>query len=131
MLRGRALLLLGLVALALATAGCRRGSVGSRAADEGFNGEMTVHVVNHSWLDVTVYLVQGARRDRIGSATATTTTIFHVALRRLSSGGEFRLLADPIGSRTTVRSEPLYAQDGDVVIWTLEDNLSRSSVEVR
>ena len=30
-----------------------------------------------------------------------------------------------------VRSEPLHAQDGDVLTWTLEDDLARSSIDVR
>jgi hypothetical protein len=105
--------------------------VGQEAAETGYNGEVTLRVVNHSYLDVTVYLQQGTRRDRIGTATATTTTEFRVALRRLTSGGDYRLLGDPIGSRQAVRSESLHAQDGDVVIWTLEDDLARSFVEVR
>ena len=127
--RLRVLALLAL--LVSAAAGCHQ-SVGARAAEGGVpDGEVTVRVVNHSWLDVTVYIVQGSRRERLGSATATSTTTFAVALRRLANGGEYRLLGDPVGSRTTVRSEPLYAQDGDVVTWTLEDNLARSSIDVR
>jgi hypothetical protein len=122
---------LALLAVLLAVA-CRSGGVGARAeATTAWNGEITVRVVNHSWLDVTVYILQGSRRDRLGSATATATTTFRVPLRRLTSGGEYRLFGDPVGSRTTVRSESLHAQDGDVVIWTLEDDLARSSVEVR
>ena len=112
-------------------AGCHQ-SVGARASEGSVpDGEVTVRVINHSWLDVTVYIVQGTRRERLGSATATATTTFTVALRRLANGGEYRLLGDPVGSRTSVRSEPLYAQDGDVVTWTLEDNLARSSIDVR
>src|SRR5206468_6022317 len=111
---------------------CHHGTnVGAAAAESSFNGEVTLRIVNHSWLDVTVYVQQGTRRDRIGTAAATSTTEFHVALRRLSIGGDFRLFGDPIGSRQTVRSEPLHAQDGDVVTWTLEDNLERSFVDVR
>jgi hypothetical protein len=49
----------------------------------------------------------------------------------LAAGAEYQLLGDPVGSRQTVRSEPLHAQDGDVVTWTLEDDLKRSSVDVR
>jgi len=82
-------------------------------------------------MDVTIFLLQGTRRDRIGTATATSTTEFRVALRRFSSGADYQLYGDPIGSRQTVRSEALHAQDGDIVTWTLEDNLARSSIDVR
>jgi hypothetical protein len=112
------------------TVACHQG-VGAAAAESGYTGSVTLRIVNHSWLDVTVYLQQGTRRDRIGTATATSTTEFHVALRQISSGGDYRLLGDPIGSRQTVRSEAIHAQDGDVVTWTLEDNLARSFIDVR
>jgi len=125
--RAMSLLLVG-----LGFGACHRGGVGAAAAaTSSVGGQMTLRVVNHSWLDVTVYLLQGTRRDRIGTATATTTTQFLLDMRRLTAGGEYRLYGDPVGSRTTVRSEPLHAQDGDVVTWTLEDDLARSSIEVR
>ena len=118
--------------VAMITAACHpSGGVGAATAESSWTGSVTVRVVNHSWLDVTIYLAQGMRRDRIGTATATSTTEFHVPLRRLSDGAEYQLFADPIGSRQTVRSEALHAQDGDVVTWTLEDNLARSSIVVR
>lgn len=115
------------------TAGaCHHGSsIGEEAAQANYGGEVTLRVVNHSWMDVTVYLQQGTRRDRIGTARATGTTDFHVPLRRISDGADCRLFGEPIGSRQSVRSEPLRPQDGDVVTWTLEDDLSRSFLEVR
>lgn len=114
-------------------AGCHQGSsVGAAAAAAGMSGgTMTLRVVNHNWLDITVFLLQGTQRERIGVATATTTTEFHVPLRQLAAGAEYRLFGDPVGSRETVRSETLHAQDGDVVTWTIEDDLKRSTVEVR
>ena len=120
-----------LVVLACLTFGaCHHTSVGSAAAESGAGGAVTLRIVNHSWLDVNVFLQQGTRRDRIGTATATSTTEFHIPLRQIE-GGEYRLFGDPVGLRETVRSEPLHAQDGDVVTWTLEDGLKRSFVEVR
>jgi hypothetical protein len=116
----------------LTISACHRGAnVGGAAAESESAGSVTLRVVNHSWLDITVYLQQGSHRDRIGTATAVSTTEFQVALREFAPGGDYRLFGNPIGSRQTVRSEPLRAQDGDVVTWTLEDNLSRSFVEVR
>lgn len=108
-----------------------RTSVGDVAAQTSWNGSMMVRVVNHNWLDITIYLLQGTHRDRIGVATAASTTQFRVPIRQLAAGGEYRLLGDPVGSRQVVRSEPLHAQDGDVVTWTLEDDLARSSIDVR
>jgi hypothetical protein len=117
----------------MAVAGCHTGtSVGAAAAASNTSGgALTLRVVNHNWLDVTVFVLQGTHRDRLGVATATATTEFHVPLRQLAAGGEYRLYGDPVGSRETVRSETLHAQDGDVVTWTIEDDFKRSSVEVR
>ena len=105
-------------------------SIGAAAAESGNTGSITVRVVNRAWLDVTIYLLQGTHRDRIGIATASSTSTFQILLRQLSAG-ELRLYGDPVGSRQGVRSEPLRAQDGDVVTWTLEDDLARSTIDVR
>ena len=125
--RGRRLALMACLTIAACHQG---GGVGAAATESGWNGALTLRVVNHSWLDVTIFVLQGTHRERVGTATATSTTEFHLPLRRLTSA-DYRLFADPIGSRQTVRSEPLHAQDGDVVTWTLEDDLARSSIDVR
>lgn len=125
--------LTAVVALCLTVVGaCHQGrSIGAAAAEAGNAGSITIRVVNHAWLDVTVYLLQGTYRDRLGVATASSTSTFAIPLRTFSAGAEYRLYGDPVGSRQTVRSEPLHAQDGDVVTWTLEDDLARSSIDVR
>jgi hypothetical protein len=115
----------------LTVSACHHASVGEEAAASGYSGSLTLKIVNHSWLDVNIYVMQGTHRERIGTATATSTTEFHIPLRRFSIGADYRLFGDPVGSRQTVQSEALHAQDGDVVTWTLEDNLERSSVDVR
>jgi len=123
-----ALATLGLTTLAA----CHHGrSVGAAAAESGYNGSITVRVVNHAWLDITIYLLQGTHRDRVGVATATSTSTFQIPLRQFAAGAEYKLYGDPVGSRQNVTSEPLHAQDGDVVTWTLEDDLARSSINVR
>ena len=94
--RATAIAALGLTTLAA----CQHGhSVGEAAAESGNAGAITVRVVNHNWLDITVYLLQGTHRDRIGVATATTTSTFHIPLRQFSAGAEYRLFGDPVGSR--------------------------------
>src|SRR5690348_15664046 len=119
-----------IAALCLTTSGCHtHTSVGEAAAASSFDGSMTLRVVNHNWLDITIYLLRGTHRDRIGVATASSTTQFHIALRQLGAGAEYQLLGDPVGSRQTVRSELLHGSDGDIVTWTLEDDLARSSID--
>jgi hypothetical protein len=94
------------------------------------DGTVTIRIVNHNVLDMTLYVVHDSYRDRLGSVTAATTADFELPFRRLGAGREFRLLADPVGARTPVRTEILHAQDGQLVTWTLETDLRRSTVTV-
>jgi len=94
-------------------------------------GELTIKVVNHGRLDVVIYVVHGGTRERIGESTASATVSFTFGMRHLGAGREYSLLGEPIGGRTAARTETLVADNGQLVIWTLEDDLRRSSVDVR
>src|SRR4051812_6666628 len=91
---------------------------------------VSLSIVNHHRLNVTVFNVAQGRRDRIGEVTAAATATFPLHLRRLV-GNEIQLLADAIGSPETVRSELLHLSAGDTVEWTLETELNRSHVMLR
>jgi hypothetical protein len=119
-----------LLSLLVATA-CRTAHSGAGQAPVAALGEVTIDIVNHHWLDVVVYVVHDGRRDRLGTATATTTTEFRLPIRMLGAGRDYRLLGDPIGSRSGVATETLHAEDGEVVTWTLESDLARSTVTFR
>ena|SRR5687768_6797409 len=94
------------------------------------NASFTIKVVNNNRLDMVLYIVHDSHRERLGNATASTTSNFEFRLRRLGAGREFRLQADPIGSSTPVRTETFQARDAMLVTWTLETDLKRSSVTV-
>ena len=89
---------------------------------------LTVH--NNYRADVTIYVIGEGQPVRVGIATAAATTSFDVAARLLGQGRQLRLRADPIGSRTVHTSEMIHAGSGQRVAWTLETDLSRSSVAV-
>ncbi len=128
--RARGALRVAVAAVALALAACHHAGAPDRGAPAATDEQLTIRVVNHNWLDVTIYLVHGGRQDRLGLATATSTTTFTLRLRNLSGGREYRLRGDPVGSRQTVTTEALRASGGDLVTWSLETDLSRSSVTV-
>ena len=94
------------------------------------NASFTIKVVNNNRLDVVLYIVHDAHRERIGNVTAATTANFDFKLARLGAGREFRLQADPIGSSTPVRTESFTAREDMVITWTLESDFKRSSVTV-
>ncbi|HEX4681596.1 MAG TPA: hypothetical protein VH277_02740, partial [Gemmatimonadaceae bacterium] len=91
---------------------------------------ITLSVVNHHPLNVVIYNVAHGHRDRIGEVTTAATSAFTLHLRRYASG-ELQLLADPIGSPNTVKTETLHLVAGDVLAWTIEDELARSHYEIR
>ena len=93
-------------------------------------GEVSVTVVNRNRIDVMVYVSHDGIRNRLGLATASTTTNFTLPLRMLGAGHEYRLIGDPLGVRIVITTETLTARDGDEVTWSLEDSFARSTVVV-
>jgi len=87
-------------------------------------------VINHHWLDVTVFVEHDGQRTRIGTVTAASTQEFVVPMRVLGVSHQFRLLGSAIGSSDLVRTETLTLQPGQFIEWTLEHDLRRSSVGV-
>ena len=91
---------------------------------------VTILVVNHHRLNVTIFNVANGHRDRIGEVTAAANAEFKLHLRRFLAS-EIQLFADAIGSPETVRSELVHLSPGDVVEWTLETELNRSHLMIR
>jgi len=87
-------------------------------------------VVNHHWLDVTIYIVHDGESSRVGIATASSTETFVLSGRLLGSTRQIYLMGRAVGSSEVVRTEMLTVQPGQNVEWTLENSLRRSSVGV-
>jgi len=94
------------------------------------SGEISVQVVNRNRIDVMVYVAHDGIRNRLGLATASTTTQFTLPMRTLGAGHEYRLIGDPVGVRIMITTETLTGQAGDEVTWSLEDSFARSTVVV-
>jgi hypothetical protein len=94
------------------------------------SGEISIQVVNRNRIDVMVYVAHDGIRNRLGLATASTTTQFTLPLRTLGAGHEYRLIGDPLGVRIVITTETLFGQPGDEVTWQLEDSFARSTVVV-
>ena len=91
---------------------------------------VTLNIINHHLLNVTVFNVIQGRRDRLGEVTAASNGSFKLHLRRLPTS-QIQLFADPIGERAGVTSEVLHVSAGDNVDWTLETDLARSHAAIR
>src|SRR3954469_10136056 len=76
------------------------------SADEDDSDLVTINVINHHRLNVTVFNVAQGRRDRIGEVTAASNAQFRLHLRRYVAS-EIQLYGDAVGSPETVRAELL------------------------
>ena len=116
-------------AVMTAVAGCLKPPAPAPSDPIG-TGRVVVTVHNNYRADINVYVVRDGQPVRVGTATAATTTSFDVPSRLLGQGRQLRLRADPIGGRSVHTSELIRVGPGQRIDWTLETDLSRSSIAV-
>jgi hypothetical protein len=100
-----------------------------RAADAPRQSTVWVEIESHNWNDVTVYLVTGGLPQRLGMVTALGKGSFGFPSHRLSTGGGVRLRALPVAGRPFT-TETILVLPGQVISWTIENNLDASSFSV-
>jgi hypothetical protein len=66
-------------------------------------------------LDMTVYVVRGVERRRLGLVNALSTQTLTIPGVLVDGSGVLRFLADPIGANRTPVSEEIVVRRGDVV----------------
>ncbi len=74
-----------------------------------------VEVENQKFLDVTVFVLRGSQRIRLGTVPALTTRSFVIPENLVVNVKELRFLADPIGSRETPVSEEIAVRPGETL----------------
>lgn len=121
----------GILCITTLIVGCFFGNKASdRGAAPGWSGDIPLQVVNHHWLDVTIYVIHDGQRTRLGVAGGSAQTRMAVPSRLLGMGRELRLYGDPIGSPELAITEVIVVQPGQFIEWLLESGLDRSSVSV-
>jgi hypothetical protein len=115
------------LSLLVATGGCASVRHNETPVDD--SDVVTVEIVNHHQLNVTIFNVASGRRDRFGEVTAAASSTFKIHVQRLPNS-EMQLLADPVGSSRTTRTDLLRVGAGETVSWVLETDLARSHVEI-
>jgi hypothetical protein len=88
-----------------------------------------VEVQNHNWSDITVYLMSGGLPQRLGMVTALSSATFDFSSHRLNTSAGVRLRALPVAGRAFT-SETILVLPGQLITWTLENDLDRSSFSV-
>lgn len=123
---------LAVAALAVAIAGCGLFSrqPGEPSADGSDRPAVTVEVRNLAWENIHVYAIAGANWSSLGVLSSQDDGTYELSRNLLGSREEIRLAADPVGSRHAFISDPIMVEPGDRVRWTIQDNLSLSSVFV-
>lgn len=119
------------LAVVLSVAGC--GLFFSReeqpSAPAAQSNSVLVEVESHNWNDITVYLLSGGLPERLGMVTALGGATFDFSSHRLNSSGGIRLRALPVAGRAFT-TETILVFPGQVITWTLENDLDASSFSV-
>lgn len=75
-----------------------------------------VEVDNQSLADMTVYILRGSQRVRLGIASGLRTTTLTIPQGIVFGATALRFLADPIGGRVTPVSEEITVSEGQTVV---------------
>ena len=121
-----AVLLLGLAVTGVA---CFLGKKDPPAA-ASWSEDVPVFIINHHWLDITIYVIHDGQRTRLGVAGGTAETQMMLPSRLLGVGRDIQLYGDPIGSSERALTEVIVVQTGQFIQWLLEPTLERSTVGV-
>jgi hypothetical protein len=71
-----------------------------------------------------------SQSQRLGMVAGVSTSRFFVPYRQIATGGKVRLRAYPVGGQGSFTSEDVVVQPRQSIRWTLESDLSRSSLAV-
>lgn len=88
-----------------------------------------VVVENYHWSDMVTYVVSSGRSRRLGMVTTGSREEFEISRNLLGSAVYLR--AEVVGSSTSIRTDVLNVGEGDVVIWTLQNQLRLSDYVIR
>lgn len=104
-----------LVLVGFAAVGCHRRAV----APINPQAEVAVTVDNQNFLDMTVYLIRGGQRIRLGMVPGLTKQILMVNPDLVGYGTDLRFEVHPIGGRGNPISETISVKPGDVINLTI------------
>ena len=90
---------------------------------------VSVSVESHNWSDITIYLMAGGLPQRLGMVTALSSATFDFPSHRLNTSAGVRLRALPVAGRPFT-TETILVMPGQVITWTLENDLNASSFSV-
>lgn len=87
--------------------------------------ETQVVVQNQAWMDMTVYVLDGARRVRLGLVGANGTSTFRIPDTVVGLGRPLRFQVDPVGSSNLASSFEINVRQGETVRLTIPPTAGR------
>lgn len=75
----------------------------------------TLRVENRRFNDMTIYVLRGTQRVRLGTATGNSTTRFTIPPHLIFGATSLQFLADPIGGTDTPVSQAIVVTAGDEI----------------
>jgi len=112
----------------LAFAACA-GQRGKPGDDQVEAPATLLSVENRHWSNVTVYVLRGGARARIGTVTSMRTETFVIPAVLVGSVVELRLIADPVGGEPYV-SDAVTVGPGERIDFRIANNLVHSSLSI-
>jgi hypothetical protein len=110
----------GFLALWLVLTACHSSSSADDAAPAPTRGSAALQVENQGFLDMTVYVLEGAGRQRLGVARGHTTTQLTIPEHLVRGGaGTLKFYCDPIGGQGLPVSDEIVVEPGDTVELTI------------
>lgn len=116
---------MALVGTTCLTLACAKGKT---AEPEPAPGQVGIEVQNQSSFSLTIYLVTGSVRHRLGQVNAQDGLALVRPYREFARGSTVYLRAEVIGSDDRVVTDDLRVQAGQVIHWILAPNLRMSRV---
>jgi hypothetical protein len=113
--------------LGLSSCGLHRG--GQEEGEEAESRETLLLVDNGHWANVTVYVMRGNARVRVGTVTTMSSREFVVPAIIVRSVVNLRLVADPVGAEPYV-SDAVLVGPGDLIEFRITNVLAHSSISV-
>lgn len=115
---------------ALAGACAPGGGTPAYAPEMGGPERTTVRVENNNWSNMTVYLLRGTTRYRLGMVTSMTSRVFRVPPSLMGGVSDVRLMVDPLGSHQTFTTPNIQVNPGEEIEFNVQNHLAISSVSV-
>ena len=109
------------VAAVLAVPACasRHGENAGEPTERATPEPTTLVVQNRNFSDMTIYVLRGGQRIRLGLANGNRSTRFTIPANLIFGIATLQFLADPIGSNRTPVSHEIRVTEGDVVTLTI------------